>query len=332
MLNKAKILLFAAALLLTGCKEPEELSSIVSVPTPNVQTSAGVSFVQTSLGNVYIGENNNSKSMNGIIKATPASPKITSQEIIVPSKGLKAIFGPTVKYGSDKISSVVTTKDNGGQYAYSIINKLQNGVYANHSVVPNLNLNSSPNNDLNVLYAPTTHAPNSCLEAGSNYWRGQGASSVTVRYVRLYDFCNNVGWNTGIAIPIDQNFINSYVRNFDDETPQYTMEISGNPQSGWSFYLYNYSKNIWDNYYTSSPGAATYNGGEGWSLFETHFTLGPCSNTPLIEATGIQVLENNQWIPSERSVTSFGNCFNNIGGNSTFAGTNNDNSWAVQSV
>lgn len=333
--RKIKFVTFALLVILSGCQEPSEVPSVMSIPTPNVMTTDGVNYIQTPKGNVYLAQNENID-LSSIAKATPAPPNFSFAESAVVSKEVNTVIFPTIKNGpiNNNVGqkSVVVSEDAGGQFAYSIPNKSQDGIYANHTIYPDLNLNSAPNNDyFNVLYAPTTHAPNSCLEAGSNYWRGDGEKSPTYHYVRLYDFCNNVGWGTGITLQIDQTFIDNYVRNFDNKTAQYTMEIIGNKSTGWAFEIFNYKNNVWDKYYTSSPGVATYNGGEGWSLFETHYTIGPCSKVPLIESTDIQVLENGNWIPSEKNVSSWGNCFSDNDGNVSYNGQNNLDNWQVTS-
>ena len=63
----------------------------------------------------------------------------------------------------------------------------------------------------------------------------------------------------------------------------------------WHSLLYNFNTQQYEDLY-SVAGSWSFNGGQGWDMFETHYTIGPCSQPPEIDASGIRVQSpNGSW-------------------------------------
>ncbi len=156
------------------------------------------------------------------------------------------------------------------------------------------------------LYAPTGHAPYSCLEVGSRYQPGFFPASVYV-----LDFCNPdragskdpndgtlIGMFTTLFALDDPSFRTNYEADFGDGVPSYSIEILRNPDGKFTAYFYNWVVGSWLPRYTSV--SANFNPGflqpeRGWEIFEPKFVTGTCPSTPITEvsaAYGYNVVTN----------------------------------------
>lgn len=238
--------------------------------------------------------------------------------------------------------AIVPSYDSGGQTGIEIAggNKYT-GIYANNTAYQPAQLAlqpaSDPNNPFNVLYAPTMKGSDgSCLENGTDYWRYLG-DGVTATF-RIYDFCTG-GGEFVLSKNIDAAFSAAYLRYFPGAaTPQYTTEIKLLPDGKWHSLIYNYTLNAYEDLY-SVAGSNNYNGGMGWSIFETHYAAGPCSTPPDIVSSLIQVQSGTgSWSPitpaNSDSAYNWGPCFSNGQGDpySAKAVSNNGSMWDVSSV
>lgn len=167
----------------------------------------------------------------------------------------------------------------------------------------------------------TERGDGGCLEGGSDYWTYLSNATSNTDW-RVYDFCSSPG---GFVIDKDMNdstFRSNYVRLYTGaSTPAYTQEIKLLSDGLWHILLYNYSLNTYEDIYSVS-GSNEYNGGEHWMLFETHYTVGYCSQPPEIEAFGMRVQLSGSWylvtssIGFEGSTTS-GDCIGNAAPSTT---------------
>ena len=134
------------------------------------------------------------------------------------------------------------------------------------------------------LYAPTTHPPNSCIEAGTAYMNLPArAQNFATSYVYFDDLCKNGGTFTWFAD--DAAFRSQYV--FTDAAsgaPSIAIIIttlnSSLSSPDWNAYVWNVSARRWDFFYaspyahrTSAPPAL------GWSIFEPNFQSQPAAQS-----------------------------------------------------
>lgn len=237
--------------------------------------------------------------------------------------------------------------DAGGQSGYTINGGSGAGVgdiYVAHQALTNVALNPVPSGDPypgQSIFAPTTHGPNgNCMEVVTDYYNGYGLpAGVSSAQVLLFNFCDRGGRYEG-AVPMDQTFFNKYVRTFSNGNgqPEYVAEIEQGSDTAWHLLLYNVSANTWDDYSDSAPGAiANYNGGQGWSMFETHVSTGPCSFMPSTGISGLRLHFSNvphqDWQYATGSRTfGWGDCFQPDGTSSYWYSINFSSSdWGWQS-
>jgi hypothetical protein len=238
--------------------------------------------------------------------------------------------------------ATTTTYDNGGQTGIEIgggNNYI--GIYANNTAYQpaqvNLQSGNDPVNPFNTLYAPTMKGSDgSCLENGTDYWRymTDGVAST----FRIYDFCTT-GAGFVLSKDINATFVAAYLRYFPGaNVPQYTTEIKLMPDGKWHSLLYNYTLGAYEDLY-SVAGGNYYNGGMGWSIFETHYAVGPCSTPPLSVSSSILVESaNGTWTPitpaNSDSTYNWGTCFTSTEGNpySVKTVSNNGSMWSVTSL
>lgn len=187
--------------------------------------------------------------------------------------------------------------DDGGQAGVQIAGGNGDvGMYSIHSAYQTgqIYLNpwdpTDPNNQFDILYAPTAHGSDgNCLENGSDYWTYESQTTTTAAF-RVYSFCGN---GFVLAKTMNSTFFSAYVRVVGNgHTPTYTTEMKKFTDGKWHALLYNYNTSSYEDLYSES-GTATYNGGQGWVTFETHYTRGNCSTPPEIDAAGIRVQSPN---------------------------------------
>lgn len=136
----------------------------------------------------------------------------------------------------------------------------------------------------NLLYAPTSKGTSSdCYENGSNYFKAAG--QPTFGLFRVYDFCKPSPPNPGTFVystPLNDTFSQNYVvltTDFDGAQILYYSTSSALMSDGkWHALLYDYPNSSWDDLQVTDSGTPTRE--DGWSLFETHYTPGPCATTP----------------------------------------------------
>jgi hypothetical protein len=131
------------------------------------------------------------------------------------------------------------------------------------------------------------------------YWRSHNSPN-TQRYVRLYDFCENGGtWKDAFNKRIDANFVKTYVRVFAGGSgrPEYTTEQLRAADGKWHVLIYNYTSSVWEDWGYSNGATTTAFSGEGWSIFETHYSPGECSSLPAMAVDELRVSTNAGWRP-----------------------------------
>ena len=213
--------------------------------------------------------------------------------------------------------NTVTNGDYSGWAGYVLPPGSANGVgdvFAAMVALNDVSLNPS-----NLLYGPTTHGPNgNCLELSTDYYNGYG-STGTVAQVQIWDFCAN-GWAG--AIPMDSSFFEKYVRVYSNGNgmPEYIVEMAEGPDTKWHAYLFNNDNGLYDDIYQSAAGVVTnVNGGEGWSIFETHYSTGTCSTVPPTGESGLRIHDSNTshqdwYYPTSYSESdNSGECFASAG-------------------
>jgi hypothetical protein len=172
--------------------------------------------------------------------------------------------------------------------------KVYSGVFAVHAVYRSdaIHLAVPPAaTRTQTLFAATTRPPNgSCLEVGTSYTTEVGAATTTAA-VYVFDFCkpNHPDWGlapfpTGGQVPmyVDASFMATYAGGKIHDVPAYTVHIFTkdlplSADSVWYAQLYNYKTKNWDTLY-QSKGLYDLDP-RGWSIFETWFQQGQCSES-----------------------------------------------------
>ena len=121
---------------------------------------------------------------------------------------------------------------------------------------------------------------------------------------------------------MDQSFFNDFVRVFSNGNgrPEYTPEVELGDDNAWHIILYNYTSKQWIDMFDSQPGQmSNIDNGLGWSIFETHYTVGPCSDVPSLSMSGLRLhyshTKGQDWqYASEggHEYGPFGDCFHLI--------------------
>lgn len=223
--------------------------------------------------------------------ATPFDPTVTApfSQITPPPRGTQSRYSRSVALprapqyppGPDQIN-------NGhGQAGILYNDPTAQVVYSNLSVYPTLQLQIPPgqaNGDSNTFYGPTMKTVGSCAEFPSiDYWT---VGTSTLSALRVYNFCDGVGWNTGVATPFDASFSQAYIRDLGRGIPQVTAINAYRPGYGAIGILFNYATNGWDVFYrypdSSTPRT------DGWLLdAEFWWVNSPCGTLPAITASEI---------------------------------------------
>jgi hypothetical protein len=169
------------------------------------------------------------------------------------------------------------------------------GVFALHAVYQTgtIQLKLPPNaTRTQILYAPTTRPPNGgCLEVGTAYVTDISTKETSTT-VYVYDFCKSGGGDFAIPpiavdgqphpILVDSGFMTTYAGGIAHNIPAYAVAIL-TPDSGisststWYAQLFNYTTQQWETKY-STQGAFPEDP-RGWSIFETYFQAGLCSES-----------------------------------------------------
>ncbi|MBB5344463.1 hypothetical protein HDF10_002442 [Edaphobacter lichenicola] len=187
---------------------------------------------------------------------------------------------------------------------------IYSGIYAKHLVYAektiSLRLPASATSQ-QVLYAATTRPPNgSCLEVGTAYITQPSADPNAVKTtpaLYVYDFCAPGGGNfvrgpipgpsATDGILIDQSFVGKYAQAKVQNLPAYEIEIFTKDypitaNSTWYATIFNHQTGKWETLF-SDRGMADDN--RGWSIFETYYQSGQCSEgLPILGADQISLL------------------------------------------
>lgn len=251
--------------------------------------------------------------------APDSSTAINTNVQLGPPRMLASAVSATVRHKRPRSS--VPVYDLGGQAGVQIPGG--NGYIGIYSVntayeSSQIQLNpwdpSDPTNEFDILYAPTTHGSDgACLENGTDYWRQENASTTTANF-RVFNGCAAGGGTFILAKNIGDTFVNKYVRYVDGgDTPTYITEVV-KLSDGWHSLLYNFNTSVYEDLVGAISGNWNFNGGQGWDMFETHYTIGPCSAPPKIVAGGIRLESpDGSWnlIDSTDSQKfSYGDCIN----------------------
>jgi hypothetical protein len=145
-----------------------------------------------------------------------------------------------------------------------------------------------------ILYAATSRPPNgSCLEVGTAYTTDIISKRTKVS-VYVYDFCKAGGGNWAIPpipvdgmsppIEVDQDFMNRYAgaktKNIHARAYAvviFTPDTNITATSKWYAQIFNYSTKQWETKYSTQ--GSFLDDQRGWSIFETYFQTGLCSES-----------------------------------------------------
>jgi len=123
--------------------------------------------------------------------------------------------------------------------------------------------------NVNILYAPTMKGQyNGCLEFGSDYEYSNGSYKSFFYGV---DWCNN---GVGVKFPMDQNFINAYVRVYStgDGNPEYQGEAKLEGDNRCHLLIANVATAQYNDIAQTVGSTPTNSfGGEGWAIWESHY-------------------------------------------------------------
>jgi hypothetical protein len=252
---------------------------------------------------------------------SPATPVPTATPAPTPTPHVPPTKPPCTKTCPQSTErtplNTVNTADNGGQAGYILNPGSANGVgdvFVAMVALNDVSMNPSQTGGYNLLYGPTTHGPNgNCLELSTDYYNGYG-STGTISQVQIWDFCAS-GWAG--AIPMDASFFDKYVRVYSNGNgmPQYIAEMAEGPDTKWHAYLFNNNNGLYDDIYQSSAGAVSnVLNGEGWNIFETHYSVGTCSTIPTTGESGLRIHDSNTshanwYYPGAYYTYSYGDCF-----------------------
>lgn len=126
------------------------------------------------------------------------------------------------------------------------------GALAVQSVTTNLH----PANSGTTIYTPTMYpAGGSCVEITTVYTTGTQA-------VEAWDWCNHITFEASVAI--NAAFMTRYTNN----TGAYTVEILHTTGNTWTSFLFDYTTNAYDTFFTSSGN--TQAGTTGWDVNELY--------------------------------------------------------------
>jgi hypothetical protein len=183
------------------------------------------------------------------------------------------------------------------------------GIYAQHIVYPdgNIRVRLPPNaTGDQILYAATTRAPNgSCLEVGTAYI-ATIADGKTTPVLYVYNFCDPKKGSFAIpptasgGLHVDETFMATYARDQVKGLPAYEVRIFTaqypiTAQSMWYAELHNQKSDTWDLLYSYQGMASD---PRGWSIFETYYQQGLCSESlPVMGADQIALfnISANRW-------------------------------------
>ena len=128
---------------------------------------------------------------------------------------------------------------------------------------------------------------------------------------------------------MNQAFINQYTAVFanGNGTLEYVAEVLLGSDNEWHFLLWDVANNKYDDLTDSNPGQmSNFNGGQGWTLFETHYAQGSCSNVPSTSMSGLRYYVNGSWQYATANRPIYNGSDNPSDGQSTSCFDNSDDS------
>jgi hypothetical protein len=218
----------------------------------------------------------------------PATPEASDWDRFRKSRQPEQLLSSTIDNDHED-AGIETAGEQGSRGA-----KTYSGVFAVHAVYSSdaIHLSLPPGaTRTQTLFAATTRPPNgSCLEVGTSYTTDVGANS-TKAAMYVFDFCKPTKPDWGLApfptggktpMYVDADFVDTYARGKIQNIPAYTLTIFTkdlplSSESVWYAQLYNYKTKGWDTLY-QSKGLFELDP-RGWSIFETWFQQGQCSES-----------------------------------------------------
>jgi hypothetical protein len=171
-------------------------------------------------------------------------------------------------------------------------------VYAAASIVLNTPVDATRTQ---TLFAPTTRPPNgSCLEAGTAYEMPSNGKRTNATFY-IYDFCKTPpGF---FKADISGTFIETYAGAQISDVPAYVVSIFTpvgriSHESIWYAEIFNYQSRSWEYIYSSRGFFRS--DPRGWSIFETWYNQGQCSQSlPTFSATELAFFNalSQEWEP-----------------------------------
>ena len=231
---------------------------------------------------------------------TAGPEKIVIHQTTIPSNGDDANDSDLQRFRSSRRPHLLSATVDGDHEDAGIITQgevaapVYTGAYANHIVYKSgelsLNLPMGATHS-QTLFAPTTRPANgACLEVGTAYTTDI-VTKATKAALYVFNFCNSAGpdWliapdpNTGRPqYPIDDNFVATYTFQNAAGNHEYTISIFCEDtiltaSSVWKAQLYNYQAKKWDD--IASATGRFLGDPRGWSIFETWYQKGQCSES-----------------------------------------------------
>lgn len=137
------------------------------------------------------------------------------------------------------------------------------GAQAFQSINPSIVL---PASDPDTVYSPTLDpSALTCIEMTTVYYAGSDS-------VKAWDWCNT-NPNFYASINVDSTFENTYVSPGTTNGAHVygVRDIQTDPTTNsWTSYLYNFTTNAWDTFYTSANTSKLSGSGGGWDMFEVY--------------------------------------------------------------
>lgn len=168
------------------------------------------------------------------------------------------------------------------------------GLFAMQSVVPNARALSGGD----YVYAPTAiPAGGACIEVTTAYYGGGAV-------VWAWDWCGGRDGPLKI-VRIDSSFLSTYTTTVNGH-PAYALEEHRTDASSntWTAYLYNYSSQAWETFYTSSGSFDIPQYSFGWNIFEIYSSVNQSTGQgyycgdmagQTFESSGSEILIDGNW-------------------------------------
>jgi hypothetical protein len=140
-------------------------------------------------------------------------------------------------------------------------NNASNGAQATHTINPDIHI---PSTDPDIIYAPTLDpSGKTCIEMTTYYWNGGNA-------VGAFDWCDPSP-HFAATRGFDSTFMSTYTTTVGGRPAYKVRDIQTNATTNsWTAYLYNFTTNAWDPFYTSANTSKLSETHGGWDMFEVY--------------------------------------------------------------